>query len=114
MLVERFIKKIEHDDSKHDLNFKILWYVCVGIFIGAFGDKLLNTKSSLIIPYSYLIGPFEKNLKTSFPQLIRHFACDPTYECKVLIIHVCGIRIVHGYYSLSQQNKSFQIKSLPL
>ena len=59
MLVERFIKKIEHDDSKHDLNFKILWYVCVGIFIGAFGDKLLNTKSSLIIPCSYLIGPFE-------------------------------------------------------
>lgn len=31
----------------------------VGIFIAAFGDKLLNTKSSLIIPCPYLIGPFE-------------------------------------------------------
>ena len=31
----------------------------VGIFIAAFGDKLLNTKTSLIIPCSYLIGPFE-------------------------------------------------------
>ena len=31
----------------------------MGIFIAAFGDKLLNTKSSLIIPCSYLIGPFE-------------------------------------------------------
>ena len=53
-----FIKKL------NTMTLNMIWIskFCggyVGIFIAAFGDKLLNTKSSLIIPCSYLIGPFE-------------------------------------------------------
>lgn len=74
----------------------------MGIFIGAFGDKLLNTKSSLIIPCPYLIEDLLKNFENVISAIDQTLCVRlelATFDCKVLIIHVCGIFILHWYYN---------------